>query len=107
MIQSATRPGGGWEIVAEISTFRPCHGSIAPLYPEVETRMPYRIPGGLRMLIRPQAVLAALVLTALAAAPAATAQTRPGVGYHPQASGLTVPRYEREQLGSPFPSFSI
>ena len=59
------------------------------------------------MLIRPQAVLAALVLTALAAAPAATAQTRPGVGYDPQARGLTVSRYELDTLGSPFLSYSI
>jgi hypothetical protein len=59
------------------------------------------------MLIRPQAVLAALVLTALAAAPAATAQTRPGVGYDPQARGLTVSRYELDLLGSPFLAYSI
>ncbi|HEY3568534.1 MAG TPA: hypothetical protein VGP73_11435 [Thermoanaerobaculia bacterium] len=59
------------------------------------------------MLIRPQAVLAALVLMALAAVPAATAQTRPGVGYDPKARGLTVASYELDALGSPFLSYSI
>jgi hypothetical protein len=59
------------------------------------------------MPIRPQVVLAALVLMALAAAPAATAQTRPGVGYDPQARGLTVSRYELDTLGSPFLSYPI
>jgi hypothetical protein len=59
------------------------------------------------MLIRPQAALAAVVLMSFAALPVATAQTRPGVGYDPQARGLTISRYELDTLGSPFLSYPI
>jgi hypothetical protein len=59
------------------------------------------------MLIRPQAALAALVLMSLAAIPAATAQTRPGVGYDSRARGLTISRYELDTLGSPFIEYPI
>jgi hypothetical protein len=55
------------------------------------------------MPIRPQAVFAALVLTAFAA----TAQTRPGVGYDPQVRGLTYSQYELDQIGSPFLSYRM
>lgn len=59
------------------------------------------------MPVRTQAMLAVVVLVALAAAPAATAQTRPGVGYDPQARGLTISRYQLDVLGSPFQSYPI
>jgi hypothetical protein len=47
------------------------------------------------------AVLAALAASS-AAANIAGAQTRPGVGYDPQARGLTTSSYELDVLGSPF-----
>jgi hypothetical protein len=48
-----------------------------------------------------------LALASLALAGTAAAQTRPGVGYDPQARGLTVSRYQLDNLNSPFLSHSI
>ncbi|HTG33703.1 MAG TPA: hypothetical protein VLB76_12315 [Thermoanaerobaculia bacterium] len=59
------------------------------------------------MPIRTRGMFAALVLVALAAAPAVTAQTRPGVGYDPQARGLAVSHYQLDTLTSPFLSYQV
>lgn len=48
-----------------------------------------------------------LVLASLALAGSAAAQTRPGVGYDPQARGLTVSRYQLDSLNSAFLSHPI
>lgn len=57
------------------------------------------------MPIRSRGMFAALVLVALAAAPAVLAQARPGVGYDPQARGLRTSRYQLDTLTSPFISY--
>jgi hypothetical protein len=59
------------------------------------------------MPIRTHAMFAALVLAALAAASAVTAQTRPGVGYDPRARGLTTSHYQLDTLTSPFLSYTV
>ena len=56
------------------------------------------------MPIRSRGMFAVFVLMALAAVPA-TAQTRPGVGYDPQARGLRTSRYQLDTLTSPFISY--
>jgi hypothetical protein len=58
------------------------------------------------MPIRSRGMFAALVLVALAAVPA-PAQTRPGVGYDPQARGLRFSRYQLDTLTSPFVSYQV
>lgn len=54
------------------------------------------------MQLRPQSFVLVLTLAALAASPAVLAQTQPGVGYDPQARGLTVSRYQLDTLLSPW-----
>ncbi|HEX9944518.1 MAG TPA: hypothetical protein VGG03_21105 [Thermoanaerobaculia bacterium] len=57
------------------------------------------------MPFRPQSFVLFVVVAALAAAPAALAQPRPGVGYDPQARGLSISRYQLDTLTSPFLSY--
>lgn len=52
-------------------------------------------------------VVLGLALSSLALAGAAYAQSRPGVGYDPQARGLTVSRYQLDSLNSSFLSHGI
>ena len=47
-------------------------------------------------------VFAVVACSALAAAGAAVAQQRPGVGYDPQGRGLSLSRYQLDTLSSPF-----
>jgi hypothetical protein len=54
------------------------------------------------MRLRPPSFVLALVLAALAVAPAGFAQTHPGVGYDPQARGLRISRYQLDTLLSPW-----
>lgn len=58
------------------------------------------------MPIRSRGMFAALVLVVFAAVPA-MAQTRPGVGYDPQARGLRTSRYQLDTLTSPFVSYQV
>jgi hypothetical protein len=57
------------------------------------------------MDFRPQSFALVLTLAAFAASPAVLAQTQPGVGYDPQARGLTVSRYQLDTLLSPWLSY--
>jgi len=52
--------------------------------------------------LRLKSFVPVLALAALAASPAVLAQTRPGVGYDPQARGFTTSRYQLDTLLSPW-----
>jgi hypothetical protein len=56
------------------------------------------------MPIRTGSMLAVLAAAVLAVTPV-TAQTRPGVGYDPQARGLTTTHYQLDSFASPFLSY--
>jgi hypothetical protein len=57
------------------------------------------------MPIRTCSKLAVLVAAVLAIPAAALAQTRPGVGYDPQARGLSTTHYQLDSFSSPFLSY--